>query len=118
LDQLKQKLGGRKIDLLFIDGDHRYDGVKADFLSYLPFLAPNGKVAFHDVLPAYREADGSFVNGWVIKVDRFWRDVRQCGPHFEFIESETQHANGIGVVTIADPLKLLVALQSGDFPKC
>jgi hypothetical protein len=118
LDQLKQKLGGRKIDLLFIDGDHRYDGVKADFLSYLPFLAPNRKVAFHDILPAYREADGSFVNGWVIKVDRFWRDVRQCGPHFEFIESETQHANGIGVVTIADPLKLLAALQSGDFPKC
>jgi predicted O-methyltransferase YrrM len=111
LDQLRVKLAGRKINLLFIDGDHSYDGVKNDFIAYLPFLAPGGRVAFHDILPAYREPDGSFVNGWVIEVDRFWRELRQLGPHFEFIESDKQHANGIGVVTIADPIAVLRACQ-------
>jgi predicted O-methyltransferase YrrM len=107
LDQLKNKLGDRKIDLLFIDGDHSYEGVRNDFIAYLPFLAQNGQVAFHDILPAHRELDGSFANGWVIEVDRFWRELRRFGPHFEFVESSTQHANGIGVVTISDPLALL-----------
>lgn len=111
VEELKRKLAGRKIDLLFIDGDHRYDGVKADFITYLPFLAPNGHVAFHDILPAYREPDGGFVNGWVIEVDRLWREVREFGSYHKFIECRTQHANGLGIVSVADPLKLLSDLK-------
>jgi len=39
----------RPIRLLWIDGDHRYTGVKADLESFLPHLAPGALVAFHDV---------------------------------------------------------------------
>jgi predicted O-methyltransferase YrrM len=39
---------GPPIGLLFIDGDHRYDAVKADTEAWLPHVAPGGWVCFHD----------------------------------------------------------------------
>ena len=36
------------IDLLFIDGDHSYEGAKADWESYRLLLAPGALVVFHD----------------------------------------------------------------------
>ncbi len=35
-----------KIDYLFIDGDHSYQGVKDDFNNYLPFLNNEGIIVF------------------------------------------------------------------------
>lgn len=40
---------GGPIRLLFIDGDHSYDGSKADFEAWTPHVANDGLVAFHDV---------------------------------------------------------------------
>lgn len=40
----------RRIRLLWIDGDHTYDGARTDFEGFAPFLAPGAIVAFHDVL--------------------------------------------------------------------
>lgn len=37
-----------KIDLLFIDGDHSYEGVKLDFELYSKILNPNGLILIHD----------------------------------------------------------------------
>ncbi|MBR9705653.1 class I SAM-dependent methyltransferase [Candidatus Pacearchaeota archaeon] len=36
------------VDMLFIDGDHRYEGVMADWLLYNPLVGKGGIVAFHD----------------------------------------------------------------------
>ena len=38
----------RSIDLLFIDGDHTYEGCKADWERFLPFMSKFGLVVFHD----------------------------------------------------------------------
>lgn len=38
----------RTIDVLFIDGDHSYEGVNADCINYLPLLRSGGYVGFHD----------------------------------------------------------------------
>ena len=40
----------RRIRLLWIDGDHTYDGARSDFEMFLPFLSDGAIVAFHDVL--------------------------------------------------------------------
>lgn len=39
---------GTKLALLIVDGDHSYEGVRADMLAWLPHLAAGGYVFFHD----------------------------------------------------------------------
>jgi predicted O-methyltransferase YrrM len=39
----------QQIDLLFIDGDHTYEGVKQDITDWWGFVKPGGVIAFHDV---------------------------------------------------------------------
>lgn len=45
-----------KIDFLFIDGDHSYDGVKKDFELYTSILTKNGVVVIHDTDPSYEQS--------------------------------------------------------------
>jgi hypothetical protein len=51
-----------KIDLLFIDGDHSYDGVKKDFELYSKILNDNGIIIIHDT-------DSDYENTLVISED-------------------------------------------------
>lgn len=46
VDQVREKTD--RLDLLFIDGDHSYEGVKADWESYKTFLQVGSIVIFHD----------------------------------------------------------------------
>lgn len=39
---------GLKFDVILIDGDHSYNGVKLDTVLYLPYLRPGGFLIFHD----------------------------------------------------------------------
>lgn len=38
-----------KVDFLFIDGDHSYNAVKADVVSWLPKLKSDAIIIFHDI---------------------------------------------------------------------
>ncbi len=38
------------LELLFIDGDHSYEGAKADFERWQEFVRPDGQVLFHDAV--------------------------------------------------------------------
>lgn len=48
---LKDRLAGREIDLLFIDGDHTYASVKADYEIYGPLT--KHIIALHDISHPY-----------------------------------------------------------------
>jgi Methyltransferase domain len=37
-----------KIDVLFIDGDHTYEGCKTDIDGFYPYMAKHGVMLFHD----------------------------------------------------------------------
>ncbi len=39
---------GQSIGLLWIDGDHRYEGVRSDLDSWYPHVISGGLIAFHD----------------------------------------------------------------------
>jgi predicted O-methyltransferase YrrM len=40
----------RPIDMLFIDGDHTYEGVKNDWSLFVPHVTEFGIVVFHDTI--------------------------------------------------------------------
>jgi len=44
-------LAGSHFDFAFIDGDHTYEGVRADWLAWSTLVRPGGVVAFHDTWP-------------------------------------------------------------------
>lgn len=94
LQNLKNELDGKKIDFLFIDGDHTYKGVKQDFEMYSPLVRPGGIVAFHDIVPNKT----SNPDAPTIEVPEFWREVKSKYKHAEFIESPDQLSMGIGVL--------------------
>jgi predicted O-methyltransferase YrrM len=61
------------LELLFIDGDHSYEGAKADFERWSAFVAPGGHVLFHDavdtggygnVYPGVARVVGEIGPGW------------------------------------------------------
>ena len=90
LEKLSSLLAGRKIDFLFIDGDHTYEGVKADFQNYSAFMSSNGMIAFHDIC-----GHQSLQN---CQVDVFWSEIRNKYRNIEFIENPNQGWGGIGVL--------------------
>ena len=68
LKQVKAILGMTKLDFLFIDGDHTYEGVKKDFEMYSVLVKQEGIIAFHDIVPGSGENDGG--------VPKFWGKIR------------------------------------------
>jgi predicted O-methyltransferase YrrM len=60
----------RPIRILWIDGDHSYEGAKNDLDGFFPHLAPRGLVAFHDALNAFPGPISVFVED-VLRSDRF-----------------------------------------------
>jgi cephalosporin hydroxylase len=82
-------LAGRPVDLLFIDGDHTFAGVKADYEMFSPLVRAGGLIAFHDIVPGEAELVGD--------VPDFWRGVRG-NDAVELVESWEQGGCGIGLI--------------------
>ena len=88
-------------DLIFIDGDHSYEGVRRDFELYQELLSSRGYIVFHDIDPDHIFRDG--VGGQVYK---FWQDlsygsktnivtIKSSGKTTCFGQKE--HFGGIGI---------------------
>jgi len=79
-----------KIDLLFIDGDHTYGGVKKDFDMYEPFVKDGGMIVLHDIVP-HRQEHGC-------GVDRYWNEIKEKKEYQEFVENPDQQWAGLGLI--------------------
>lgn len=102
LEAARAALEGRPIDVLFIDGDHTYEGVKRDFEMYGP-LVRGGVIAFHDIVPA-TDAGPRSRNGEVLRggdVPRFWSELRERHNVVEFVEDWRSGRFGIGMIRAA-----------------
>lgn len=71
------------VQLLHIDGFHSYEAVRHDFETWLPKLADNGVVLFHDVA-VLLDSFG---------VWKFWSEVQTQHPACSFM-----HSGGLGVL--------------------
>jgi len=92
IKKIKKILDGRKIDFLFIDGDHRYPGVKCDFTNYSPMVRKGGIIAFHDILHHPQQPS--------CKVEILWKEIKNDFRHEEFIHKPPIHKMGIGVIYV------------------
>lgn len=90
-DKINSILNNEKLDVLFIDGDHTYEGVKRDFELYSPFVRSGGLIAFHDIVDA-RKLDPT------CNVDIFWNELKANYKYEEVIDNKTQIWGGIGII--------------------
>ena len=84
VEKVRQILGDRKVDVLFIDGGHAYSDVKSDFQNYSPFVRKGGIVGFHDIKPEAEPGIAKF----------FFRELK---GKKESLEEEGSQAYGTGV---------------------
>lgn len=90
LAKIHSILGDRSVDFLLIDGDHTYEGVKADFEMYSNLVRPGGLIAFHDIASSYDRTE----------VERFWKEVKQ-GREFEEFINNPGGLYGIGLIRVS-----------------
>lgn len=81
VQQVRDRFAG-PVDFLFIDGDHSYEGVKADWENYSPLVAEGGLIAFHDI-------DGQCKD--------FWEAEMRSDRTEEFVDPN-EGTMGIGIV--------------------
>lgn len=79
-------------DFLMIDGDHSYEGVKADYENYKSLVKPGGLIAFHDICPHPAETK--------CEVEKFWKELIGTGVEFMIAEHEPRNWGGIGVIRV------------------
>lgn len=71
---LLKTIGGRNVDLLFIDGDHTYDGVRKDYFMYSP-LVERGIIAVHDIACERKD----------VEVSLFWSNLIQTDHRYSYM---------------------------------
>lgn len=101
-EKVKSLVGGAGIDFLFIDGDHEYDGVVADYELFSPLVKPDGLIGFHDIIPDFGQRFGTRRNADSGGVPRFWAELkaRHGEATSEFVEHPEQDGFGIGVLDL------------------
>lgn len=74
-------------EFVFIDADHTYQSVKADWDTYWPMVTEGGIVAFHDIQPRAQYG-----------VDQLWGELKTSGFKTMEIWGGTPNYCGIGVL--------------------
>lgn len=59
--------------VVFIDGDHSYEGAKGDWYRYAPLVSSGGVAAFHDIADTVLHAERG------VEVPRLWVELKQLG---------------------------------------
>jgi predicted O-methyltransferase YrrM len=90
--RVERELGGKKVDFLFIDGDHTEAGVEADYRTYSRLVREGGLIGFHDIADK-QDQPGN-------EVQHFWKRLKQEAVTEEIIEDRDQTGFGIGIVRV------------------
>ena len=100
-EEVKQILNGRKVDVLFINGDNSYEGVKQDFNLYSELVKEGGLIGVHSIIRSnFHEQYNCFVHD-------FWDEIKVKYNGVEIvddfpIENTDKEWGGIGIVKVTD----------------
>jgi len=86
--KVKEIIKDKKIDFLFIDGDHRYEAIKNDYNLYSPLVRDGGVIAFHDI--GENEEGGGRM---------FWDEIKNNFKHKEILK-DSNKGKGIGILYV------------------
>lgn len=78
-DDSRIAIYSKPINVIFIDGDHTYEGCKADIDNWYPQMAPKGVILFHDCdasSPGVEKAVAEFAKDKKLKV--FYDPRQRC----------------------------------------
>jgi predicted O-methyltransferase YrrM len=66
-----------KFDIIFIDADHSYNGVKTDTLNYFKFLKDDGYIVYHDTLSydGVKRWNNELDNGFI----QYFKNIKKIG---------------------------------------
>jgi O-methyltransferase len=105
LKNVKEILNGNEVDILFLDGDHSYEGVKKDFEMYSPLVRHDGVIIMHDIHPLNVLIINSPSDKFWDKVgvDQFWQEISKKYQASEFINDKRQRGYGIGIIKYTRP---------------
>ncbi|NOU79482.1 class I SAM-dependent methyltransferase [Paenibacillus sp. LMG 31459] len=82
-DEALREFPDKSIDVLHIDGLHTYEAVKNDYECWLPKLADNGIIMFHDITVTKDD----------FGVYRLWEELKELYPAVQF-----EHCFGLGIL--------------------
>ena len=99
-DRVRTLLGKGPLDLLFIDGDHTFEGVRQDFETYGPLVRSGGLIGFHDINPPSDDAPADGTRYLVGGVPRYWREIRPHWDSQEFVAPSPRGCFGIGLIRV------------------
>jgi len=85
VEAVTDALGGRKVDFLFIDGNHSLECAGKDLKNYGPMVRKSGVIAFHDV----------FLTRPGAEVHALWEQLRS---HHNTLSFQVDGGPGIGVM--------------------
>jgi len=80
-----------KFDVIFIDGDHTFDGVKLDYDNFKELINEGGLICFHDI---WESVDCISQNCHVYKL---WDEIKKENNIIEF-GSDNKTWAGIGII--------------------
>jgi predicted O-methyltransferase YrrM len=90
--------GKEPLDLLFIDGDHSYEGVRKDFELYKKFCNEKTIICFHDIIADHGVTKGIQTDSNSGEVYKFWSELKSAYEFIEFVQAFDQDGFGIGVL--------------------
>ncbi|QIR37996.1 class I SAM-dependent methyltransferase [Tolypothrix sp. PCC 7910] len=98
INTVKSWLKYNSLDVLFIDGDHSYEGVKNDFELYRHFVRDGGIIVFHDIVPDHQQKWGKNTDKYSGGVPLFFKEVSEKYTFHKFINEPNQDGFGIGLI--------------------
>jgi predicted O-methyltransferase YrrM len=91
-DAVRAHLDGRRVDFLFIEGEHAPTIVRPGFDECVSLVRNGGLIALHHIRPRR--------SGWLSEIPAFWSELRARHSTEELIDPDAPDGYGLGLIHV------------------